>query len=176
MLFLNKRGRSSWGSPSNSLGISHSCQNSSTSLLQMIRTPKGPLFYGRNRSVVEHVSRFIHTMGPYTGYRKLCLREFAKSLVDIAYTWYATLRPGSIKTWDEMMEKFCAKYYPGKDKVTSRAFKWWSKGLWRILSVSSKDLRTFPWIVMEITRKKSSWSCAYPTCSLITDLILKIYA
>ena len=29
-----------------------------------------------------------------------------------------TLRPRSIKTWDEMMEKFCTKYYPGEDKIT----------------------------------------------------------
>ena len=57
-------------------------------------------------------------MGPYAGDKELCLREFAKSLVDRAYTWYTTLRPGSIKTWDEMMEKFCAKYYPGEDKIT----------------------------------------------------------
>ena len=28
------------------------------------------------------------------------------------------MRLGSIKTWDEMMERFYAKYYPGKDKVT----------------------------------------------------------
>ena len=66
---------------------------------------------------MEHVNRFVHTIGPCVGDRKLCLREFAKSLVDRAYTWYTTLRPGSIKTWDEMMERFCAKYYPGEDKV-----------------------------------------------------------
>ena len=38
--------------------------------------------------------------------------------MDRAYTWYTTLRPGSIKTWDEMMERFCAKYYPGENKIT----------------------------------------------------------
>ena len=54
--------------------------------------PKGyepPKFYpfdGRNESAVEHVSRFVHNMGPYAGDRELCLREFAKSLVDRAYT------------------------------------------------------------------------------------------
>ena len=67
---------------------------------------------------MEHVSRFIHTIGPYARDRELCLREFAKSLVDRAYTWYNTLRPGSIKTWDEMMEKFYAKYYLDEDKIT----------------------------------------------------------
>ena len=85
--------------------------------------PKFHHFDGRNGSAVEHVSRFIQTMGPYVGNKKLCLREFAKSLVDKAYTWYTTLRPGSIKTWDEMMERFCAKYYPGEDKVTFQSLQ-----------------------------------------------------
>ena len=80
--------------------------------------PKFHPFDGRSGSAVEHMSRFIHTMGPYAGDRELRLREFAKFLVDRAYTWYTTLRPGFIKTWDEMMERFCAKYYPGKDKIT----------------------------------------------------------
>ena len=85
--------------------------------------PKFHPFDGRNGSVVEHVSRFIHTMGPYAGDRELCLREFAKSLVDRAYTWYTTLRPRSIKTWDEMMERFCTKYYPGEDKITFQSLQ-----------------------------------------------------
>ena len=80
--------------------------------------PKFHHFDGRNGSAMEHVSNFIHTIGPYTGDRKLCLREFAKSLVNRAYTWYTTLRPRSIKTWEEMMKRFYAKYYPGEDKVT----------------------------------------------------------
>ena len=43
--------------------------------------------------------------------------------MDRAYTWYTTLRPGSIKTWDEMMERFCAKYYLGEDKVTFQSLQ-----------------------------------------------------
>ena len=62
------------------------------------KPPKFHHFDGRNGSVVEHVSSFIHTIGPYAGDRELCLREFAKSLVDRAYTWYIMLGPGSIKT------------------------------------------------------------------------------
>ena len=80
-------------------------------------------------------------MGPYVGDRELCLREFAKSLVDRAYTWYTTLRPGSIKTWDEMMEKFCAKYYPGEDKITFQNLQMGGRDLERILSSSLKDLK-----------------------------------
>ena len=61
--------------------------------LKGYKLPKFHPFDGRSGSVVEHVSRFIHTMGPYARDRELCLREFAKSLVDRAYTWYTTLRP-----------------------------------------------------------------------------------
>ena len=61
------------------------------------KPPKFHPFDGRNESAMEHVSRFIHSMGPYTANKELFLREFAKSLVDRAYTWYTTLRLGSIK-------------------------------------------------------------------------------
>ena len=62
-------------------------------------------------------------MGPYVGDRERCLREFVKSLVDKAYTWYTTLKPMSIKTWDEMLERFYAKYYPSEDKVTFQSLQ-----------------------------------------------------
>ena len=55
--------------------------------------------------------------------KELCLREFAKSLMGRAYTWYTTLRPKSIKTWDEMMERFCVKFYPSEDKVTFQSLQ-----------------------------------------------------
>ena len=41
------------------------------------KPPKFHPFDGRNGSAVEHLSRFVHTMGPYVGDRELCLREFA---------------------------------------------------------------------------------------------------
>ena len=85
--------------------------------------PKFLPFDGRNGSAVEHVSRFIHTMGLYVGDRERCLREFVKSLVDRAYTWYTMLKLVSIKTWDEMMERFYAKYYPGEDKITFQSLQ-----------------------------------------------------
>ena len=43
--------------------------------------------------------------------------------MDRAYTWYITLRPGSIKTWDERTERFYAKYYPGEDKITFQSLQ-----------------------------------------------------
>ena len=53
---------------------------------------------GRKGSAVEHVSKFIDTLGPYVADEDLCLREFSKSLCDRAYTWYIGLKPRSIPT------------------------------------------------------------------------------
>ena len=39
----------------------------------------------RRGSVVEHVSKFIDTLGPYAANEDLCFREFSKSLCDQAY-------------------------------------------------------------------------------------------
>ena len=41
---------------------------------------------GRKGSAVEHVSKFINTLGPYAIDEDLCFREFSKSLCDQAYT------------------------------------------------------------------------------------------
>jgi hypothetical protein len=65
-----------------------------------------------------HVSKFIDSMGPYAGDGDLCIREFSKSLDDRAYTWYTTLRPGSVRSWDDMVEMFCEKYFQAEEKVT----------------------------------------------------------
>ncbi|GKV03858.1 hypothetical protein SLEP1_g16100 [Rubroshorea leprosula] len=61
-----------------------------------------PQYDGKKGSVVEHVSKFLDAMGAYARDRDLCLCEFSKSLSDKAYTWYTTLLPGSIRSWDEM--------------------------------------------------------------------------
>ena len=69
-------------------------------------------------SDVEHVSKFLDTTGPYAGDKDLCLREFSKSLCDRAYTWYASLRLGSVPTWDDMLDFFCSKYFHREEIVT----------------------------------------------------------
>ena len=41
---------------------------------------------GKKGSAVEHVNKFIDTLGPYVVDEDLCLWEFSKSLCDRAYT------------------------------------------------------------------------------------------
>jgi hypothetical protein len=75
-------------------------------------------FDGRKRSALVHISKFIDSMGAYAGNGDLCLREFSKSLDDRAYIWYSTLPPGSVKTWEDMVELFCGKYFQVEEKIT----------------------------------------------------------
>uniref|UniRef100_A0A2N9IHT8 Integrase catalytic domain-containing protein n=1 Tax=Fagus sylvatica TaxID=28930 RepID=A0A2N9IHT8_FAGSY len=76
------------------------------------------LFDDRKGSAVEHISKFLDSMGPFAGNGGLCLREFSKSLVDRAYTWYAMLPEGSIRDWEDMVESFCSKYFHVEEKIT----------------------------------------------------------
>ncbi|GKV42239.1 hypothetical protein SLEP1_g49668 [Rubroshorea leprosula] len=48
--------------------------------------------------------------------QRLC--EFSKSLFDRAYTWYPTLLPNSIHSWDEMVEQFFQKYFQNEERIT----------------------------------------------------------
>uniref|UniRef100_A0A2N9IE29 Integrase catalytic domain-containing protein n=1 Tax=Fagus sylvatica TaxID=28930 RepID=A0A2N9IE29_FAGSY len=75
-------------------------------------------FDGRKGSALVHISKFIDSMGAYTGNGDLCLREFSKSLDDKAYTWYTTLPPRSVKVWEDMVELFCGKYFQAEEKIT----------------------------------------------------------
>ena len=75
-------------------------------------------YNGKKGSVVEHVSKFIDTLGLYTADEDLCLQEFFKSLCDRAYTLYIGLKPGPIPTWDDMVDVFCTKYFHDEETVT----------------------------------------------------------
>ena len=81
-------------------------------------TPNFSLFDGRKGSAIEHISKFLDSMGPFAGNGGLCLREFSKSLIDRAYTWYAILPEGSIRDWEDIVESFCSKYFHVEEKIT----------------------------------------------------------
>jgi hypothetical protein len=81
-------------------------------------TPVFALFDGRKGSAMEHISKFLDSMGPFAAHGDLCLREFSKSLVDRAYTWYTVLPARSIRTWEDMVESFCSKYFHVEEKIT----------------------------------------------------------
>ena len=80
--------------------------------------PTFSLYDGRRGNTLEHVSKFIDTMGPYASDSKLCLHKFSKSLSNKAYSWYITIPARSIKSWEDMVECFCGKYYQEQEEIT----------------------------------------------------------
>ncbi|KAI5335496.1 hypothetical protein L3X38_025629 [Prunus dulcis] len=67
----------------------------------------------------EHVNRFIDALGPHAGDYNLRFREFSKSITNHAYTWYTTLMPGSIRSWEDLASMFCKKYFQHEERVTT---------------------------------------------------------
>ncbi|XP_021804720.1 uncharacterized protein LOC110749029 [Prunus avium] len=82
-------------------------------------TPGFFLFGGRKESPKEHVNRFLDALGPRASNHNLRLREFSKSLTDRAYTWYTTLAPGSVRSWEDLVNRFCKKYFHHEERVTT---------------------------------------------------------
>ena len=82
------------------------------------KTPIFVRYDGRKGNVIEHVNKFLDTMGQHAGNEELCLRECSKSLTDRAYTWYTRPSPGSIRTWDEMVDGFCSKFFQEEERMT----------------------------------------------------------
>ena len=111
-------------------------------------TPTFALYDGRKGNAMEHVSKFMDSMGPFAGDRELCIREFSKSLTDRAYTWYSTLQPNSIPTWEDMVESFCTKYFHVRKRSPSSPFTIRNKSLPNGSLTSSGDLEIPPSIVI----------------------------
>ena len=102
--------------------------------LEKYETPHLHSLWWRKENAIEHVNKFLDSMGPFAGNGDLCLREFSKSLTDCAYTWYSTLQLGSIATWDDMVESFCWKYFHGEEKVT-------------ILTLHNTKQKSYEWLL-----------------------------
>ena len=75
-------------------------------------------YNGKIGNAKEHIVQFIDDLGIHAHDPELRLREFSKSLTERAYTWYANLPSESIRTWDEMVSQFCAKFYMAEDRLS----------------------------------------------------------
>lgn len=50
--------------------------------------------------------------------QNLLIREFNKTLMDGAFSWYYNLTKGSIKDWDDTMSQFHKKFFNEQKQVT----------------------------------------------------------
>ncbi|XP_028061728.1 uncharacterized protein LOC114265167 [Camellia sinensis] len=86
--------------------------------------PKFIKFDGKQGYAREYVVRFIETLGVHGSDHSLRLREFSKSLTKRAYSWYVNFAPNSIKSWEEMVNKFHTKFIQVQEKVTTLTLGW----------------------------------------------------
>ena len=124
--------------------------------------------------MIEHVNKFLDSMGPFAGNGDLCLREFSKSLTDHAYTWYSTLHSGSIAIWDDMVESFCSKYFLGEEKVTILTLHNTKQSPPKDSLISSGGSEMLHLIVMGSSKSKSWLRFALTTCLMSIEPIWRI--
>jgi hypothetical protein len=62
-------------------------------------------------SSIEHVSRYLMQLGMISVSDPLQVMFFSQSLTGLAFGWYTSLGPDSIRTWKQLEEKFHVQYH-----------------------------------------------------------------
>jgi len=67
------------------------------------RVPEFIKFSGDdNRTTWEHISQYVAQLGEAGSSNVLCLRLFSLSLTRTAFSWFSSLVPNSIRSWNEL--------------------------------------------------------------------------
>ena len=70
-----------------------------------------------NRSTWEHISQYIAQLGEVGSSKSLRVRMFSLSLTGTAFSWFSSLAPNSIRSWDELEQKFHDHFYNGDNET-----------------------------------------------------------
>ena len=69
------------------------------------------------RSTWEHISQYIAQLGEVGSSKSLRVRMFSLSLTGTAFSWFLLLAPNSIRSWDELEQKFHDHFYSGDNET-----------------------------------------------------------
>ena len=64
-----------------------------------------------NRSTWEHISQYIAQLGEAGSSKSMRFRMFSLSLTGTAFSWFSSLAPNWICSWDELEQKFHDHFY-----------------------------------------------------------------
>ena len=67
-------------------------------------------------STVEHVSQYLMQLGEASTDNAWRIQYFPLSLTGPAFTWFSSLPPNSIGTWEDLEQKFHAYFYTGTNE------------------------------------------------------------
>jgi hypothetical protein len=85
---------------------------------QGTRIPEFAKFSGdQEKSTREHIYQFLAQLGELADTEAFCVCLFSLSLTGTAFTWYATLPPNSILSWEDLEQKFHEHFFAGDDEL-----------------------------------------------------------
>ena len=70
-----------------------------------------------NRSTWEHISQYVAQLGEASSSNALCVRLFSLSLTGTVFSWFSSLPPNSVRSWNELEQKFHDHFYSGDNEA-----------------------------------------------------------
>jgi hypothetical protein len=90
-----------------------------TDLPRNWKVPKFTKFAGEtNELTVEHIARYLMEAGDIANNDNLKMKYFPSSLTKNAFTWFTTLPPHSIFSWNQWEKAFHEQFYMGQSKIS----------------------------------------------------------
>jgi hypothetical protein len=70
-----------------------------------------------NRTTWEHVSQYLAQLGKVGSIDALKVRLFSLSLTGTTFSWFSSLSPNSIDSWEQLEHKFHDHFYSPKNEL-----------------------------------------------------------
>jgi hypothetical protein len=75
-------------------------------------TPDFVKFSGEdNRTTWEHISQYLAQLGKVGSIDTLKFHLFSLSLIGTAFSWFSSLSPNSVDSWEQLEHKFHIHFY-----------------------------------------------------------------
>jgi hypothetical protein len=82
------------------------------------RCPEFVKFNGDDsKTTWEHVSQYLAQLGEASAIEEIRVRLFSLSLTGNAFSWFASLPVNSIRTWEQLEQKFNDHFYSGDNEL-----------------------------------------------------------
>ena len=80
--------------------------------------PKFVKFSGKDTSsTFEHISQYLAQLGEASSINELKVHLFSLSLIRTALSWFSSLAPNSIGSWEQLEQKFHEHFLCGHDEL-----------------------------------------------------------
>jgi len=79
-----------------------------------------------NRAPWEHIDQYILQLGKDGFHEALRIRLFSLSLTGTAFSWFSSLAPNFIQSWNQLVHKFYDRFYnrDNEAKLSDLASVW----------------------------------------------------